>query len=152
MRTSALGVVALLAVSACATKTTPPATDAGASQAASPSRNRDVITRDELQVPSITGLTVLDAIKTLRPNFLVNRGMNTMPAHANNDPDAPVLTDQESGKVHASIDGSRVVPVSELENIRAGTVAEIRLLSVAAAMQKFGSNSRQGPVILVKTM
>ena len=152
MRNSAVGVLALLALSACATKTTPPTTEAGATQASSTSRNREVITKDELQVPSITGLTVLDAIKTLRPNFLVNRGMNTMPAHANNDPDAAVLTDQESGKVHASIDGNRIIAVEELANLRAGTVAEIRLLSAAQAMQKFGGSSRQGPVILVKTM
>ena len=62
------------------------------------------------------------------------------------------VVDQESGKVHASIDGNKIVPVEELAGIRAGTVVEVRFLSPAAAMQRFGGTSRQGPVILVKTM
>jgi hypothetical protein len=145
MRTRVVGLVALLALSGCVTKTTPPATDADADAAEAPARgrNRDIITRQELQVPSITGLTVLDAIRTLRPHFLTNRGLSTVPVQG---------ADMEVGRVHASIDGTRVVTVDELANLRAGTVAEIRLLSPAAAMQKFGSNSRQGPVILVRTM
>ena len=120
-----------------------PADGAEASQAAAPNRDRSVITRDELNVPSITGLTVLDAIRTLRPTFLTNRGLSTVPVRG---------ADMEVGRVHASIDGTRIVTVDELANLRAGTVAEIRLLTPAQAMQKFGSNARQGPVILVKTM
>jgi hypothetical protein len=143
MRKIVVGVVALLAVSACASRTTPPATEAGATQASAPNRNRSIITHDELRAPSISGLTVLDAIKTLRPTFLTNRGLNTVPVPG---------ADMEIGKVHASIDGTRIVMVDELANLRAGTVAEIRLLTAGQAMQKFGSTARQGPVILVKTM
>jgi hypothetical protein len=150
MRTSALGVLAILASSACAKPASIPADGSSATQAAAPaSRNRDIITRDELTAPSVSGLTVLDAVRSLRPQFLTVRGLNTVPAK---DANGLQLTDQESGKVHASIDGNKIVPIEELSGIRAGTVAEVRFLSPAAAMQRFGGTARQGPVILVKTM
>lgn len=156
MRTSAFGVLALVAGAACASHPATTATPSGATasqQSAASTRDRDVITQAELSSPSVSGLTVLEAVRSLRPQFLTVRGMNTVPAKSNNDPiNGTVLTDQESGKVHASIDGSKVVPLEELAGIRAGTVVEIRYLSPAAAMQRFGGNSRQGPVILVKTM
>ena len=158
MRPSAFGVVALIAAGACASKsaTTPPATGATASgatatqQSAEPTnRNRDLITRDELTKPSVVNMTVLDAVRSLRPHFLTVRGTNTVPAK---DATGRQVVDQESGKVHASIDGNKIVPIEELQGIRAGNVAEVRFLSIAAAMQKFGGTARNGPVILVKTM
>jgi hypothetical protein len=156
MRSSAFGVLALLAGSACASAPkTEPVTGATATQqsAAPTNRNRDVITRDELNKPSVVNMTVLDAVKSLRPQFLTVRGQNTVPAKSGNDPiNGTQLVDQESGKVHASIDGNKVVPLEELGGIRAGAVVEVRFLSPAAAMQKFGGAARNGPVILVTTM
>jgi hypothetical protein len=158
MRSSAFAVVVLMAGGACASNTasTPSATGAGAAaqQSAEPvNRNRDLITREELTKPSVVNMTVLDAVRSLRPHFLTVRGEQTVPARSANDPiDGKQLTDQESGKVHASIDGNRIVPVSELSGLRAGSVVEVRFLSPAAAMQKFGGTARNGPVILVKTM
>jgi len=156
MRKAAFGVLALLAGAACASHPATTATPSGASasqQSSAPARDRDVITQAELSAPSVANLTVLEAVRSLRPQFLTVRGMNTVPAKENNDGiNGRVLTDQESGKVHASIDGNKIVALEELAGIRAGTVVEVRYLSPAAAMQRFGGNSRQGPVILVKTM
>lgn len=150
MRSSALGVLALLAGSACASAPkTDPITGAPAAQQSAPSRNRDIITRDELTKPSVVNMTVLDAVRSLRPHFLTVRGENTIPVRY---PDGQQAVDQESGKVHASVDGNKIVPIEELSGIRAGSVLEVRFLSPAAAMQKFGGTARQGPVILVKTM
>lgn len=150
MRIRALSVLAIIAGTGCAKPASIPADGSSATQAAAPtSRNRDVITRDELTAPAVSGLTVLDAVRSLRPQFLTVRGQNTVPAK---DAYGQQLVDQESGKVHASIDGNKIVPIEELSGIRAGTVAEVRFLSPAAAMQRFGGSSRQGPVILVKTM
>lgn len=149
MRANVFGVVGLLALGACASRPAAVATGAEATQAAAPARNRDVITRDELTAPSVAPLTVLDAVRSLRPHFLTVRGMNTVPAKTAN---GEQVTDQESGKVHASIDGGRIVSVDELAGLRAGTVVEVRFLSPAAAMQRFGGAARQGPVILVTTM
>lgn len=159
MRSSAFGVIALIAAGACASKsasTSPTASGAAAGgatatqQAAEPTnRNRDLITRDELTKPSVVNMTVLDAIRSLRPHFLSVRGTNTVPAK---NAAGQQVVDQESGKVHASIDGNKIVPIEELQGIRAGNVTEVRFLSIAAAMQKFGGTARNGPVILVKTM
>jgi hypothetical protein len=152
MRSSAFGVIALIAGGACASQTAVPsaAGTAAAQQSAAPTpRNRDLITREELTKPSVVNMTVLDAVRSLRPHFLTVRGTYTVPAK---DANGQQVVDQESGKVHASIDGNKIVPVEELSGIRAGSVVEVQFLSPAAAMQKFGGTARQGPVILVKTM
>ena len=154
MRSSAF-VVALIAAGACASNSasTPAAagtTATATQQAAEPAnRNRDLITRDELTKPSVVNMTVLDAVRSLRPHFLTVRGTNTVPAR---NAAGQQVVDGESGKVHASIDGNKLVPIEELQGLRAGNVAEVRFLSIAAAMQKFGGTARNGPVILVKTM
>lgn len=148
----------LVAASACAKSAQPaqPTPDAAPAAQASAPRNRDIITREELQAPNVISMSVLDAVRSLRPRFLTVRGLNQMPA---TDPkiaatgiDPHPLNDGESGKVHSSIDGAKVGPLNDLTGIRASTVKEIRYLDVAAAHQKFGSSSFEGPVILVVTM
>src|ERR1043165_9218001 len=121
MRSSALSVLALFVGGACASAPKEPpvagaagSANAGATQQSAPARaNRDVITRDELTKPSVANMTVLDAIKSLRPQFLTVRGTNTMAAKENNDPDGRPINDMESGKPHASIDGNKIVPVGD---------------------------------------
>ncbi|CAN5914450.1 hypothetical protein BH11GEM1_BH11GEM1_00030 [soil metagenome] len=102
-------------------------------------RNRDVITREEINGASMGSQNVLEVVKALRPTFLTVRG-----AHS--------LGDSQIGAVHASIDGNRVVSLDELRSLQASTIAEIRFLNPSAAMQKFGGSALEGPVILVKTM
>jgi len=133
---------------------------APATQAAA--RSRDVITHDELQAPGVAGMTVLEAVRSLRPRFLTVRGLNTLPVMdcpgggaactPTIGPNGAPLTDDESGKVHSSIDGTSVRPLDDLSAISARNVKEIRYLDVPAAHHKFGSASREGPVILVATM
>lgn len=100
--------------------------------------DRDVIGREELDDRAVRSLTVLEAVRTLRPTYLTSRGKQS-------------LTDAESGKVHASIDGISIVAVDDLKNILVTGVVEIRFLNEGAAMQRFGGAARQGPVIFVKT-
>jgi hypothetical protein len=151
VRTKTLAGAALLtAAAACAGSSPPPANSLAADQSAAPVRmDRDVITTQELSGPSVSNMTVLEAVKNLRPHFLTVRGLNTVPAK---DAQGNQIVDEESGKVHVSVDGNRIVGLDELSGIRAGTVAEVRYLNVAAAMQKFGGMAREGPVILVKTI
>lgn len=132
-----LFVCGLLATaSACAAKNPSPGTSEGTR------RNRDVITQDDLAVDaSLRAQTVLEVIRSLRPQFLNDRGSNTMTAQG----------DPEAGLVHASVDNGRIVPISELSSMHANEMIEIRYLNSAQAMQKFGSAARQGPVILVTT-
>jgi hypothetical protein len=157
--------VLVVAASACAKQAPPPQPlqpAGGAEQQAAPNRNRDVITHEELQAPAVVGLSVLEAVRSLRPRFLTVRGLNTLPAMdcpksgvactPTLGPNGMPLTDDESGKVHSSIDGTRVGPLDDLSAIRANTVKEIQYLDVPTAHQKFGNASRAGPVILVVTM
>src|SRR5436190_24161576 len=126
----------------CAGRTTPATADASAapSQSSARGRDRNLLSREELSAdPSMNSQSVLDALRLLRPQFLTQRGKNSH-------------SDDEAGKVHVSIDGGRIIPLQELENIHAGTVLEIRYLNIAAAMQKFGGAAREGPVILVRMM
>lgn len=144
--------VVLAAASACAKAPAPAApspepgvivTSQGQTQAPAAGRNRDVITKEEMQGASMGSQSVYDVVTSLRPSFLTVRGIHAAPTAG---------VDGESGKVHASIDGNRIVALDELRGIQASTVVEIRFLNPAAAMQKFGGAAREGPVILVKTM
>lgn len=112
------------------------------SSAGSPASGRlnpSLITVEELRDPSLAGQSVLEVVRKLRPNFLSSRGVQSR-----NNP--------QSGQVHASINGVGVVSVEELRSMVLAGVVEIRLLSAAAAMQRFGGAAQEGPVILVITM
>ena len=147
----------LVAIGACSTNKVPPPssgesgviTTADAQAAPAPNRNRDLITREELANPSVSGLSVLDAIKSLRPQFLTVRGIHAVPVK---DSTGRQLVDREAGKVHASLDGNKIVALDELSFVNVSSVSEIRFLNPSAAMQKFGGSAREGPVILVRTM
>jgi hypothetical protein len=88
-------------------------------------------------------------VRSLRPQFLSVRGTHTLQDTSTARKGA---VDPEAGKVHASIDGTKIVSVEELAGISANSVAEIRFLNPAQAMQRFGGAAREGPVILVTTM
>jgi hypothetical protein len=149
----------LLAVAAigCAKHNAPasPTPEGGAATTQqSTNRNPDVITHDELQAPGVVGLSVLEAVRSLRPQYLAVRGQHELPAGQVSDGNngSKSINDFESGKVHSSIDGARLGPLEDLANIRANTIKEIRFLNPVAAQQKFGGSSKEGPVILVVTM
>ena len=124
-----------------------PGTSPGEAPSTTARRDASIITQAELLDPALKSLNVYDAIKTLRPNFLSNRGTQTISFEGNNG-----LVDNESGKVHASIDNSGVLPVEELKRVPVTGVVEVRLLTPAAAMQRFGATAKQGAVIAVRTM
>ena len=120
----------------CAAKT--PAASATDGPRSSSQRNRDLITQDDLS-SDLRAESVLEVIRTLRPHFLNDRG-------------TAALSDPEAGRVHASIDDGRIVPIGELNGMHANEVIEIRFLNASQALQKFGTAARQGPIILVTTM
>jgi hypothetical protein len=143
----------LAACAACSSGGSAPRSEPGASPQAATSvassrRDRNVITREELADPSLSGRNVLEVVRLLRPQFLTVRGTHTVQDTATA---RRGVVDQDAGKVHASIDGTRVVSVEELAGVTASTVVEIRFLTPSQAMQRFGGAAREGPVILVKT-
>ena len=134
--------VLLVAASACAAKA--PSSGASDDVRAPTTRNRDLITENDLQAdPSLRAQSVLEVVRTLRPHFLNDHGNNTLAAGGMSDP--------EAGKVHVSVDNGRIVALTELSSMHANQVTEIRYLNAGQAMQKFGTAARQGPVILVTT-
>lgn len=139
-----LGVCVLMVVGACGGGSAAPAS---APAPSSLHRDPSVITQDELVDPAVSELTAYEAIQRLRPNFLSTRGTQTIAYPSSNG-----IVESESGKVHASIDNSGVLDLDQLKRIRASSVIEIRLLSPAAAMQRFGGSAKSGAVIAVRTM
>jgi hypothetical protein len=107
-----------------------------------------VITREELADPSVAGRNVLEVVRSLRPQFLTVRGTHTLQDTATA---RQGVVAQDAGKVHASIDGTKIVSIDELAGLSASSVVEIRFLTPAQAMQRFGGAAREGPVILVTT-
>jgi hypothetical protein len=133
--------VLLSVAGACASSAANPSPAPAGQEQAPAGRNRDLISQDELSAdPGLRSLSVLEVVRTLRPHFLSERGVHKSES------------DPEAGKVHVSIDNGRIVPLSELNGIHAGAVIEIRYLSSAQAMQKFGGAAHQGPVIAVRTV
>lgn len=124
--------VALLAVS-CASSGTPARSDSGVHQAAS--RNRSVITQDELRESSARD--AYHAVQLLRPDWLRSRGVNSM-----RDP-TPVA-------VVAYVDGQRYGGVGALEQFRIGSFKEIRYYNGSEATSRWGTG-HAGGVIYVTT-
>lgn len=140
------GCVLIVALGACASKTPGPETAASPAQQDAPSRNRDVITAAELSKPELGAQSLLNVIRSLRPAFLVNRGLQSYNCPKTTD---DCSADPDAGTVHASVDNGRIVRLEELDGIHVALVQEVRYLNVAAAMNKFGGAARSGPVILV---
>ena len=146
MRSKTSWMLLLAAAVACASSGVSPSTpEAGRPPAAR--RDRALITMEDLADPSMSALSVYEAIRLLRPNFLSDRGTQMISYEG-----SAGTVDAESGRVHASIDGLGIVSVEELKRLHVNGVLEIRLLDAAAAMLRFGATARQGPVILVRTM
>lgn len=102
-------------------------------------RIANVITRDELADPSLSGSTGLEAVRRLRPTFLANRG-------------AISVRDPQAGSVRVSIDGGTIGPLEDLDRIRTNEIRSIRYLSASDATQRFGVAANGSPVILVERM
>ena len=148
VKTLCAGVL-LIAASACAHQPPPVAgvTDDNAPPVRQ-GRVRDLITPEDINADaSLRAQSVLDVIRVLRPQYLNDRGTQTI-----RDANTGGMGDPEAGQVHASVDGGRVVPMSELQQIHGNDVLEIRYLTVAQAMNKFGMAARQGPIVVVTTV
>jgi hypothetical protein len=107
---------------------------ASAPAAGAPNRAGDVITQADLSAPTLTGSSVLDAIRRLRPRFLNER---------TSDIHGEVETPQ------VSLNGGALGPLSDLSRLDIGDVQEIRYLSTADANLRFGLASAMRPVLLV---
>jgi len=126
-------VASLLAGLACANA--PPAHPITAPP---PSHSSDVISADELALPSVRGGDALEAVRRLRPRFLLaTRGEIS-------------IRSASAGSVHMSLDGGPIQSVDNLRGVRLTDIAEIRYLNSSDAALRFGTTAGSGGVILVK--
>ena len=135
IRTRLCIAAALALASACASNPAPGGDPAAASTA---TRHTDVITAEELADPSIAAGDALEAVRRLRPSFLMSRGASSM-------------KNTTAGSVHVSIDGAPLLTVDNLSRLRPAQIAEIRYLSITDAAQRYGTSAGSGAVILVRS-
>lgn len=134
VRTRLCVAAALALVAACTSNPAPVGDPAPASTA---TRHTDVITAEELADPSIAAGDALEAVRRLRPSFLMSRGASSLKNTA--------------GSVHVSIDGAPLLTVDNLSRLRPAQIAEIRYLNAADAAQRYGASAGSGAVILVRS-
>jgi hypothetical protein len=108
---------------------------AGPDTAPAPKTQRDVIMRDELLASARSDLDLYQAIRSLRPHFLV-------PAPGVRRASAPTA-------IAVYLDGVRQAGVESLRSIGAGFVEEVRYLSPTASQNELGV-AASGGAIMVK--
>jgi hypothetical protein len=105
-------------------------------------KSRDVITADEFDKPEIRSLTVLEAIRRVRPSFLNKRGANSFGS----------MGDPNAGQPRVSIDWRPLSGLDDLASMTLDSVKEVRFLDAGKATQRFGGGAMSSPVIVVITM
>ena len=110
---------------------------ASAAPIAAQTRNRDVLTREEIQAPAQKDRDLLQIIRSLRPHFLsAPRGVRSM---ANGGP-APV---------QLYVDDIHRGSLDELKSIKPEDVEEVRYLEPNRAQDQYGI-THSGGAVLVK--
>ena len=131
-----LAALVLVLGAACAKSSSPNTAAAPATQRLP--HNPDVISREELQDPSIAGTDALTAIRQLRPAFFRTRGPTS-------------LNNATAGLLQISQDFGPLQPASALSGIDTRSLVEIRYLNANDAQSRFGINANGGPVVVLLT-
>ena len=115
-----------------------PATTSGGSAPAAATARKDpnVITRAELEDPTIAATDAMTAIRQLRPAFFRTRGPQS-------------FSNQSAGLVQVSRDYGPLRPLDELSQVDVRTLQEVRYLTAVEAQTRFGITANGGPVIVV---
>ena len=128
-------MAALLAITlGCATKT---ASNDGV-PVARHVRNSTVISREELQDPTVAANDAMTTIRQLRPAFFMTRG----PLSIKNITAGQLQISQDFGPLQKS---------SALSTIDTRSLVEVRYLNATDAQARFGINANGGPVLVLLT-
>lgn len=134
-RTLALALV----LAASCTKSAPSTTTSAPAPAVSrEARNPDVISRAELQDPTVAATDAMTAIRQLRPAFFRTRGPQS-------------FSNTKAGLTQISQDFGPLQPVDNLKGIDTRSLVEVRFLNAVEAQNRFGINANGGPVIVLLT-
>jgi hypothetical protein len=132
-----LALLLVLAAS-CAKSPSSTATSAPSPSASREARNPDVISRSELQDPTIASTDAMTAIRQLRPAFFRTRGPQS-------------FSNAKAGQTQISQDFGPLQPVDNLKGIDTRGLVEVRFLNAVEAQNRFGINANGGPVIVLLT-
>ena len=132
-----LALLLVLAAS-CAQPASSTATSAPRPSASREARNPDVISRSELQDPTIAGTDAMTAIRQLRPAFFRTRGPQS-------------LSNATAGLTQISQDFGPLQPIDNLKGIDTRSLTEVRFLNPNDAQARFGINANGGAVIVLLT-
>ena len=137
---SARRTLALLLVLAasCAKSAPSTASSAPMPSATREARNPDVISRAELQDPTVAATDAMTAIRQLRPAFFRTRGPQS-------------FSNARAGLTQISQDFGPLQPVDNLKGIDTRSLVEVRFLNAVDAQSRFGINANGGPVIVLLT-
>jgi hypothetical protein len=128
----------LVLAAACAKPASTTATSAPSPSPSREARNPDVISRAELQDPTIAGTDAMTAIRQLRPAFFRTRGPQS-------------FSNAKAGLTQISQDYGPLQPVNQLSAIDTRSLVEVRFLNAVDAQNRFGINANGGPVIVLLT-
>ncbi len=131
-------VLLLVLAGSCAKPASSTATSAPSPSPSREARNPDVISRAELQDPTIAGTDAMTAIRQLRPAFFRTRGPQS-------------FSNTKAGLTQISQDFGPLQPVANLSAIDTRSLVEVRFLSAVDAQNRFGINANGGPVIVLLT-
>lgn len=128
----------LLLAAACASHSRTATTGTPSTSSARANRNPNVISREELQDPTIAGVDAATAIRQLRPAFFRTRGPQS-------------FSNATAGLVQISQDYGPLQPLSQLSTLDTRSLVEVRYLDANDAQSRFGINANGGPVIVLLT-
>lgn len=107
------------------------ASSSGTTVANPATRARNYITQEEIRSAAAT--TALDAVRALRPAWLVKRGRQSVTFEAD---------------IVVYLDRARLGGVPSLSDVSAGTVTSLEFLDPAAANYRFGAGHPHGAIIV----
>jgi hypothetical protein len=131
-----IGLAALMMATACGSAQTPVTTGTGGS--------RDSLGQAEIQANRTAETTAYDLISHLRPEYLRNRGQNTL--RETTSASGPPTYNAPTATVY--LDNARFGDLESLKNISAESILRIQYLSASAAMTRFGTDSSAGAILI----
>jgi hypothetical protein len=128
----------LLLAGACASQPKAAGTGPAGTSASRVNRNPNVISKEELQDPTVAGSDAATAIRQLRPAFFRTRGPQS-------------FSNASAGLVQISQDYGPLQPLQQLSALDTRSLVEVRYLDANDAQSRFGINANGGPVIVLLT-
>ena len=101
-------------------------------------RNSNVISREELQDPTIVSNDAMTTIRQLRPAYFMTRGPLS-------------IKNATAGQLQISQDFGPLQKSSALSAIDTRSLVEVRYLNATDAQARFGINANGGPVLVLLT-